>query len=109
MTTSHVDAPGGRLFVVGRSTSDDVEVSLRADLLAVMDALGIGRAALVGNSRGGTTALDTATESQERIVAVVSVAAGLGGFDGDSTPEELAIFEEQGSVFEFLAPFDRWE
>jgi pimeloyl-ACP methyl ester carboxylesterase len=78
----------------GRSTTDDVEFSNRADLLAVLDAFGIARAALVGNSRGGQIAIDTAIESPERVVAVVGVGAGLGGFEGEVTPEELAIFEE---------------
>lgn len=36
----------------------------RADLIAVMDALGIGRAALVGNSLGGMLAFDTAIGSE---------------------------------------------
>ena len=47
----------------GPSPTDDVAFSQRADLLAVLDALGIGRAALVGNSRGGMIALDTAIEA----------------------------------------------
>jgi len=78
----------------GRSTTDDVDFSNRADLLAVLDAFGISRAALVGNSRGGQIALDTAIEFPERVVAVVGVGAGLGGFEGEPTPEELAIFAE---------------
>jgi 3-oxoadipate enol-lactonase len=78
----------------GRSTTDDVNFSNRADLLAVLDAFGISRAALVGNSRGGQIAIDTAIEFPERVVAVVGVGAGLGGFDVQPTPEELAIFEE---------------
>jgi 3-oxoadipate enol-lactonase len=78
----------------GESTTDDVDFSNRADALAIMDALGIGRAALVGNSRGGQIAFDTAIEFPERVVAVVGVGAGLGGFEGEPTPEEIAIFEE---------------
>jgi len=78
----------------GRSTTDDVEFSNRADLVAVLDALGIGRAALVGNSRGGQVALDTAVEFPDRVVAVVGVAAGLGGFEAPATTEELALFAE---------------
>ena len=78
----------------GRSTTDDVEFSNRADLLAVLDAFGISRAALVGNSRGGQIAVDTAIEFPERVVAVVGVGAGLGGFEGQPTPEELTIFDE---------------
>jgi len=78
----------------GASTTDDVEYSRVADLLAVLDASGIGRAALVGNSMGGVLAFDAAIEAPGRVVAIVGVAAGLGGFDGGSTPAEAAIAEE---------------
>ncbi len=78
----------------GRSTTDDVAYSNRADVVAVLDALGIDRAALVGNSRGGQIALDTAVEFPGRIVAVVGVGAGLGGFEGHLAPEEAALLEE---------------
>ena len=78
----------------GRTESDDVEYSNRADVIAVFDALGIERAALVGNSRGGHIAFDTAVEFPDRVVAVVGIGAGIGGFDHDPTPEEAAIFDE---------------
>jgi 3-oxoadipate enol-lactonase len=78
----------------GASTTDDVPFSNRADVLAVMDALGIGGAVLVGNSRGGQIAFDTAIEFPDRVVAVVGVGAGLGGFDGGMTPEEATLVEE---------------
>ena len=42
-----------RLPGFGASTTEDVEFSNGADLLAVLDAFGVARAALVGNSRGG--------------------------------------------------------
>ncbi len=77
----------------GESTTDDVDYSNRADSLAVLDAQGIGPAAFVGNSRGGQIAVDTAIEFPERVVAVVGGGAGLGGFEGEPTSEELAIFE----------------
>jgi pimeloyl-ACP methyl ester carboxylesterase len=77
----------------GRSTTQDVPYSNRADAIAVLDAVGIGRAVLVGNSRGGQVAIDTAIEFPERVAAVVSVAGGLGGFEADLTPDELAAFE----------------
>lgn len=79
---------------VGGSIAEAVEFWNHADLLAVLDAARIGRAVLVGNSRGGMLAFDTALEAPERVVAIVGVAAGLAGFDGDSTPEEMAMFEE---------------
>ena len=77
----------------GGSTTDDVESSPRADLIAVLDALDIGRAVFVGNSRGGATAFDAAIESSERVVAVIGVAAGLDGFTGEPTPAEVSLFE----------------
>lgn len=82
----------------GASSAEDVEFSEHADVIAVLDALGIDRAALVGNSRGGRIAFDTAIEFPDRVVAVVGVAAGLGGFDGESTAEELAMFEEMDAL-----------
>jgi 3-oxoadipate enol-lactonase len=78
----------------GQTETDDVEFSNRADIIAVLDALGIERAALVGNSRGGHIAFDTAVEFPDRVVAVVGVGAGIGGFDHDPTPEEAAYFDE---------------
>jgi 3-oxoadipate enol-lactonase len=89
----------------GQSTTDDVEYSNRADVIAVLDALGIDRAALVGNSRGGQIAFDTAIESPRRVAAVVGVGAGLSGFDGDSTPEEIALFERMDAL-EAAEPVD---
>jgi pimeloyl-ACP methyl ester carboxylesterase len=79
---------------VGRSTTEHVEFSRVDDLLAVLDATGVGKAALVGNSMGGQLAFDTAITAPDRVAAVVGVGAGLGGFDGGNTPEELAIFSE---------------
>jgi 3-oxoadipate enol-lactonase len=84
----------------GRSTTDDVDYSNRADLVAVLDALGIGRAALVGNSRGGQIAFDAAIEFPDRVAAVVGVGAGLGGFEGNLTPDELAALEEMDRLEE---------
>ena len=78
----------------GASITDDVEFSNRTDLLAVLDAFGVKRAALVGNSRGGQIAIDTAIEFPDRVVAVVGVGAGLGGFEGVLTAEEQALFDE---------------
>jgi pimeloyl-ACP methyl ester carboxylesterase len=89
----------------GRSTTEDVEFSNRADAIAILDALGIERAALVGNSRGGIIALDTAIEFPERVVALISIAGGIGGFQAESTPEEKALFEEM-EVLESADPPD---
>lgn len=78
----------------GQTITEDVEFSRFADLVAVLDANSIERAALVGNSMGGSLAFDTAIEAPDRVVAIVGVAAGLGGFDGGNTPKELAMLME---------------
>ena len=88
----------------GRSTSEDVEFSNRADLIAVLDALGVDRAALVGNSRGGQIAFDSAIEFPDRVVAVVGVGAGLGGFEGEPTPEEVELFDRMEALEEAAEP-----
>ena len=78
----------------GESTTDDVEFSNRADLLAVMDAAGAGQAAVVGNSRGAMIALDTLLEAPERFVAFAWVGGGIGGYEGgEPSAAELAVFE----------------
>ena len=89
----------------GASTTEDVEFSPTADLVAVLDVLGIERAALVGNSRGGRTAFDAAIEYPARVVAVVGVGAGLGGFEVEPTPEEIPILEAYDRV-DSAEPFD---
>ena len=88
----------------GESTTQDVDFSNRADLIAVLDALDIARAALVGNSRGGLIAFDTAIEFPERVVAAVGVGASVGGFDGEPTPAELALFEHASRIMAAASP-----
>lgn len=89
----------------GRSTTDDVEFTERADVIAVMDALGIDRAVLVGNSRGGRIAFDTAVEAPERVVAVVGVATTPGGLETINTPIEIALGAEMAAL-ESADPID---
>lgn len=78
----------------GRSTTEDVDFSDRSDLMAVLDAFGITRAALVGNSRGGQIAFDAAIEFSDRVVAVVGVGSRPAGFEGALTPVEQALSDE---------------
>jgi pimeloyl-ACP methyl ester carboxylesterase len=78
----------------GRSTTEDIAFSDRDDLRAVLDAFGVTRAAVVGNSRGGNVALDTAIESPDRVVAVVTLGTAPGGFQGSITDLEKSYFAE---------------
>jgi 3-oxoadipate enol-lactonase len=88
----------------GDSVTEDVSYSNRADVMAVMDALSIGRACLVGNSLGGMIALDTAIEYAERVVALVIMGAGVAGWEVEPTPEEAALFEEMERLEESGEP-----
>lgn len=84
----------------GRSESEDVAFSNRADLVAVMDATGVERATLVGCSRGGAIVVDTALEHPDRVSGLVSVCGGIGGLEMEDTPEELALYERDEALTE---------
>ena len=96
---SHLVAAGYRAIRFdargfGQSGTEDVEFSNRADVVAVLDALRVGRACLVGNSRGGQIAVDTAVEFPGRVAALVTIGASIGGYEPEPTPAEAALFEE---------------
>ena len=73
----------------GRSSRPEPEkpYSHVDDLEAVMDAAGVDRAALIGNSMGGRVAIDFALEHPSRVSALVLAAPGLGGFEGSIEEE----------------------
>lgn len=68
------------------------------DLAAVMDAAGVDRAALVGCSMGGGTALNFALTHPDRVAALVLAASGLDDFEG--TPEEEERWDAEWSDLE---------
>ncbi len=79
----------------GRTETEDVEFSDRADAAAVLDHVDGGPAYVVGQSRGGITALDFVIEYPRRAAALVSVASGVGGYtaqlpDGPAAPAYAA-------------------
>jgi pimeloyl-ACP methyl ester carboxylesterase len=84
----------------GRSESEDVPFSNRADLVAVMDWAGLDRAVLVGCSRAGSIVLDVALEFPDRVAGIAWVCGGLSGSDIEDTPEELAAFEREEALVE---------
>jgi pimeloyl-ACP methyl ester carboxylesterase len=79
----------------GRSSRPEpgVAYSHVRDLVAVLDAAGVERAAMVGNSFGGGVALDVALVHPDRVMALVLVASALGGLE--DTDEDEAWWEER--------------
>ena len=67
------------------------------DLAAVLDATGLERSVLVGNSMGGQVALDFTLTHPERVSALVLVAPAVSGAPetgpSDVTTEEAAMWE----------------
>lgn len=95
----------------GMTNTQDVAFSNRADVIAVLDHLGIDKAVLIGCSRGGQIAIDTALEFPERVLALAPVCAGLSGYDfqpGDS-PKDIAIGQiiEQLELAEAAKDYER--
>lgn len=76
----------------GRSESEDVPFSNRADLVAVMHAAGLARAVLVGCSRAGSICLDTSLEFADRVAGLAWVCGGISGFEWEETPLEAEAF-----------------
>lgn len=84
----------------GRSTTEDVDYSNRADLVAVLDAFDVGRAVLVGNSRGAIISLDTLVERPDRVAGLVWVGGGISGYDAPLRTDEEALFTRMEAIEE---------
>jgi pimeloyl-ACP methyl ester carboxylesterase len=65
----------------GGSADHEGPVDHHEDLLALMDALGIDRATLVGASFGGAYCADTALAAPERVEALALVCPGMSGHE----------------------------
>ncbi len=68
----------------GLSRSDSTEFADHEDLLRLLDARGIRRAAIVGLSLGGMIAADFALAHPQRVTALVLVGSGISGFEPSS-------------------------
>jgi len=84
----------------GRTTSENVEISNRGDLAAVLDHVGVQQTAVIGVSRGGSIAVDFTLENPDRVNALIPVAAGLSGFHTPPTPDEQALWDEYDRRYE---------
>ncbi|MGW5483838.1 alpha/beta fold hydrolase [Streptosporangium sandarakinum] len=65
----------------GETDAATGDFSHHDDLLALLDALGVERAALVGGSAGGGIALDTVLSAPERVTGLVLVAPAVSGHE----------------------------
>jgi 3-oxoadipate enol-lactonase len=74
-----VVAPDMRGF--GRTPLTPGVVSNAADLVALLDELGIAEAAVVGASFGGRVALELALRAPERVTALALLGSGLDAFE----------------------------
>ncbi|GAA0594440.1 alpha/beta hydrolase [Streptomyces crystallinus] len=70
-----------------------------ADVIAVVDRLGLDRPVLVGQSLGGHTAMLTAAAHPERIGGLVLVEAGAGGPSPDTPAEVGALLDAWPTPF----------
>ena len=82
----------------GRSPTPTVPYSDTEDLLAVLDALAIPKAHLVGLSLGGRIAIDFTLAHPDRVASLVAVAAGMSGFDfsAGNWPQQMRAAQERG-------------
>lgn len=78
----------------GQTITEDVPYSNRADLLAVLDHLGVDKSHILGLSRGGMIALDTVVESPDRFKSLIWVAGGVRGFEAEDDPRLVALWPE---------------
>ena len=70
----------------GESPGENVQFANRDDLIRILDAVGLERATLVGCSRGGGIALDTALEHPDRVAGLVTIGSTPSGMDFSTVP-----------------------
>src|SRR5205823_1427581 len=84
----------------GRTTTEDVSFSNRQDLFDLLRHLDVDRAYVLGISRGGQIAIDFTLEHPEMVDALIPVAAGLSGYQGESNEEEMQLFNKMEELWE---------
>lgn len=98
----------------GRTESEHVEFSNRADLAAIMDHCLAASAFVLGASRGGGIALDFALEYPRRVDALIVAAGGISGYRPPAATERQSIWDEAERMWkahdwERLSDFEtRW-
>lgn len=94
----------------GRSGAADTAFSAHHDLRALMDALQLQRASLVGLSLGGRVAMDFALAHPERVDRLVLVAPGISGgtWAEDADTAWLAVAREAAKRQDSVAVARAW-
>ena len=82
----------------GESDDPAAGFSLHGDALAVLDAVGVDQAHLIGASMGGRAALDLTLAAPDRVAALVAVVATPSGWEHSA--DLLARFEEVEAAYE---------
>ena len=91
----------------GATVYEEAEHTSVRDLEAVLDALQIDRAVLVGNSMGGRAAIDLALAQPGRVRGLVLVAAAIGGAPPpDELPEPVARIDAEIDRLEAAGDLD---
>lgn len=89
-----VDLPG-----FGEAAAGPGPVAHWLDVLATMDALGMGGATIAGNSFGGAVALRVAATAPQRVDSLVLVSAPAVP-EPDPSPQLLAVWEAEEAAIE---------
>jgi pimeloyl-ACP methyl ester carboxylesterase len=84
----------------GRTETEAVEFSNRADIAALLDHLGEAAAHLVGISRAGSIALDFTIEHPDRVRSLTVGAGGISGFESPEAEANAATFETAERLWE---------
>ena len=92
----------------GQTTAEPSPFSPTADILAVMEAAGLDRAVLVGNSNGGRHALDFTLAHPERVAGLVLVGPAVGGApEFTAWPDAVLHVDALGEAAEAAGDLDR--
>jgi pimeloyl-ACP methyl ester carboxylesterase len=84
----------------GVSRSEQASFSNTQDMRDLLTHLGVDKAVIIGNSRGGRIAIDFALAYPQMTSAVVWICGGLGGMDGDATQQEIDWFNNLETIWE---------
>ncbi len=72
---------------------------MERDLYALLQYLGVQKTYMLGLSMGGGLSIDFTLQYPEMVDALITVGAGLSGFEGDGQEDLKAMFAEEEEAF----------